>query len=288
LRLDKSRARAAFERAVQSYDRAAVLQREVGQRLLEWLDYVRVQPARVLDVGAGTGYCTQALAKRYPKARLIAADIAYNMLASARRQLSWWQRRRGRFSYACADAEALPFADASVDLIVSNLTLQWCADLERTFAEFRRVLAPGGLLMFSTFGPDTLKELRAAWGETDAYVHVHSFVDMHDIGDALLRTRFADPVMNMEYITVTYPDVVTLMRDLKHLGAHNASPARRHALTGKGRLRRVQQCYEGYRTGGLLPATHEVIYGHAWVADRAATGKGGVARVSFDDLRTRA
>ena len=193
--LDKHQLRLAFDRAATRYDAVAVLQREVGDRILERLDYIKASPQRVLDVGSGTGYCTRHLLGRYPKSRIEAFDISHLMLQYARQQNSIWQRLRKRVGYTNGDAEQLPYADASMDLVFSNLTLQWCPDLDAVFSEFRRVLRPGGLLMFTSFGPDTLKELRTAWAEADEYIHVNQFIDMHDIGDALLRNGMVDPVM---------------------------------------------------------------------------------------------
>ena len=199
----------------------------MAERLLERLDYVRLQPQLILDLGSGTGFCTAALSRRYKKARVMALDIAPSMLQQARNKLSRMEKFfNNRQRFVCADADYLPLKDQSVDLVVSNLTLQWCPDLDQTFAEIRRVLKPDGLFMFSTLGPDTLKELRRSWQSVDANIHVHTFIDMHDVGDALLRTQFADPVMDMETITMTYKDARTLMHDLKSLGAHNASAAR--------------------------------------------------------------
>jgi malonyl-CoA O-methyltransferase len=164
----------------------------------------------------------------------------------------------------CGDIEALPLATASVDLVWSNLALQWVNDLDHAFGEFHRVLKPGGLLMFSTFGPDTLKELRAAFSTVDRHTHVSSFVDLHDIGDILVKRGYADPVMDMEPFTLTYPDVRALMRDLKAIGAHNATQDRAQGLTGRARLVAVAEAYEPLRRDRKLPATFEVIYGHAW------------------------
>ncbi|WP_455210268.1 malonyl-ACP O-methyltransferase BioC [Kaarinaea lacus] len=263
--LDKHLYRHAFDRAASRYDEVAVLQKEVGKRLLERLDYVRIQPECILDLGSGTGLCTSALSQRYKKAQIIALDIAPSMLQRARNKLSWLEKTfTGKQRYLCGDADYLPLKDHSVDLIVSNLTVQWCPDLDHTFAELNRVLKPDGLLMFTTLGPDTLKELRQSWQSVDKNIHVHTFIDMHDIGDALIRTRFADPVMDMETITMTYQDARTLMQDLKTLGAHNASPARPKGLTGRKRLQAVLAAYENFRVEDLLPATYEVVYGQAW------------------------
>jgi malonyl-CoA O-methyltransferase len=271
--LEKQRIRRSFDAAAQRYDDVAVLQREVGNRIIERLDLIKLQPKTILDVGAGTGVFSESLDKRYKQARVISLDLAPRMLQQARQRKSWLARRLSTQALVCGDAEALPIADHSIDLIFSSLMLQWCSDLEHTFAEFRRVLRPGGLLMFATFGPDTLKELRNSWLAADegSRVHVHDFIDMHDVGDALMRAGLADPVMDVEHFTLTYSDVYQLMRELKTLGAHNVATDRNHGLTGKTRLQRMAAAYEQFRQQGVLPATYEVVYGHAWGTERTAT-----------------
>lgn len=287
--LDKHRVRSSFDRAAASYDRVAVLQREVGARLLERLDYIRLQPTTVVDVGAGTGHLSKALAQRYTGAQIIALDLAPNMLRSARRHAGMLARLRGKQRFVCGDAERLPLANHSADLVFSNVTLQWCNDLDAVFGEFRRVLKPGGLLLFSTFGPDTLKELREAWARADAAQHVSAFIDMHDVGDALQRAAFADPVMDAERLTLTYADTHQLMRELKSLGAHNAAAGRARGLTGKGRLRTMTDAYEARRRDGVLPATFEVVYGLAWAPSGAVNlREDGVVKIAVDSLRRRA
>jgi len=266
--LDRARVRANFQRAAADYDRAAVLQREVGSRLLERLDLLKIAPRRILDLGCGTGHALPALARRYPRAQLIGLDLAEAMLHRARRRQGPWQRLRRPQRFLCADATALPLADDSVDLVHSNLTLQWLDDPAPAFAEVFRILRPGGVFLFTTLGPDTLRELRESWAVADRAEHVSPFLDLHDVGDALLRARLADPVVDVERLTLTYADVRDLMRDLKTLGAANATAGRPRGLTGKGRLARMTAAYEAYRDdAGRLPATYEVTYGLAWVAD---------------------
>lgn len=263
--IDKRAVRRSFDRAAPTYDAAAVLQHEVCRRSLERLDFIRHVPARILDAGSGTGNAWPGLGKRYPGARLIALDLAPGMLRQARAAVPWHQRLLRRSpATVCGDLEQLPLAGGSIDLAWSNLALQWVNALPRAFAEMRRVLAPGGLFLFTTFGPDTLKELRTAQQDLDGHTHVSGFIDMHDIGDLLVQAGFADPVIDMETFTLTYPDVTALMRDLKAIGARNAAADRPPALSGKAWLAAVTRNYEVLRRDGTLPATFEVVYGHAW------------------------
>jgi malonyl-CoA O-methyltransferase len=258
--IEQAAVRRSFDRAAARYDESAVLQAEVRAQLLERLDYVTLAPAVVLDVGCGTGHSTRALKERYPRAQVVALDLSEGMLHEARQRQSW----RRKFARVCGDAMRLPLASASADLVFSNLTLQWCTDLDAAFAEFRRVLRPRGLLNFTTFGPDTLFELREAWAQADGYRHVSDFADMHDLGDGLLRAGLAEPVMDVERFTLTYRDVFGLMRDLKAIGAHNAAATRPRGLTGRARLAAMQSAYEARRRDGVLPATYEVVFGQAW------------------------
>lgn len=267
--------RRAFDRAAATYDEAAVLQREVCSRLLEHLDPVRLSPARVVDLGCGTGQAFAPLAKRYPAASIVGIDLATAMLAKARLREPWWRRIAGRNgpALACADAERLPLAGGSAQLVFSSLALQWC-DAPAVFREVSRVLEPGGLFLFATFGPDTLKELRAAFARADSAPHVNAFADMHDLGDALGQAGLADPVMEMETITLEYDTVVAIARDLKAIGAVNTLPSRAKGLPGRARWGRMTEAYERLRRNGSLPATYEVVYGHAWKVPPRTTADG--------------
>ena len=279
--LDTAWVRRSFDRASTTYDAAAVLQSEVRDLLLDRLDLTAVVPRVILDVGAGTGHASRALKRRYPRAQVLAADFSLGMLRAAAGQQSWFRP----FARVCADAVRLPLKDGGVDLILSNFLLPW-SDPDAVFAEFRRVLAARGLLSFTSLGPDTLKELRAAWAQVDSYSRVHPFIDMHDIGDALLRAGFAAPVLDVERYTLTYTDVRGLAADLKAVGARNATAGRLKGLTGPRKFAAMQAAYEMHRHDGRLPATYEVVFGQAW-APAAAARRPGTAgsSISLEDVK---
>lgn len=278
---DKTGMRRNFDAAADNYDQVAVLQQTVGERLLERLDAIKLDPGRILDLGSGTGRLSRQLAGRYKAARILQVDLALNMLLKSR-QLS---RRLNRQHLLCADAENLPLAENSMGFAFSNLTFQWISGLDEAFAEIYRALHPGGLLLFSTFGPDSLLELRDSWARVDGYVHVNAFTDMHDVGDALVRAGFADPVMETERFTLVYDSGRTLMRELKMLGAGNVNAGRRRSLTGKNTVRAMLAEYTDRHGDGGAPATFEVIYGHAWVPeakrDWRETPEPGVRPLTF-------
>jgi malonyl-CoA O-methyltransferase len=266
--LDKRLVRLRFERAALRYEAAAVLPREVGARMLDRLDLVRLEPERILDAGAGTGWVGRRLAARYPKAGVIELDLSLAMLRAGARRGSWWRRLVGlgdtaRRQPVCGDMEQLPLAAGSVQLICSNLALAWSSRPEVVLREFHRVLARGGLLMFTTFGPDTLRELRAALG-ADASAVVHPFLDMHDIGDALVNCGFAGPVMDMEHLVLTYPDLDALLAELRAVGGGCALKDRARGLRGRAWRARLEARYAELRIEGRLPATFEIVYGHGW------------------------
>jgi malonyl-CoA O-methyltransferase len=258
--INLQRVRQAFDRAVDSYDAAAILQREVCARLLQRLDCVKLVPHWILDAGCGTGEAIRPLQSRYRGAQLVAFDISERMLQRAAQRASWWRPTH----QVCGDLAALPFADNSFELLFSNLSLQWCNDPAAVFNGMLRVLKPGGLLMFTSFGPDTLKELRASWQQVDTAVHVNQFADMHDVGDALLQSGFADPVMEAEVIVMQYRQVDRLMQDLREIGANVPAAGRRTGLLTPHALSTLRAAYEDFRQQDQLPASYEIIYGHAW------------------------
>ena len=286
---DKFLVRSAFDQAANTYDASAALQREVVERMVEKLEVVKLSPHRMLDVGCGTGYAGAFLSKRFPGAELVELDLAPGMLKAARaRQPDGWRRWLAELQGAhfpvqvCGDVEALPLASESVDLIWSSLALQWCDPLDQAFSECLRVLKPGGLFLFSTMGPDTLKELRQAFAGIDGHAHVNRFIDMHDVGDTLARVGFSSPVMEMEMLTMTYGTVRDVLRDLKGIGAHSLRDGRRSGLMGKSAWRTMEANYERFRANGVLPSSYEVLYGHAWKAkQQGQRSEGGKQIIDF-------
>ncbi len=278
---DQEKVRRAFDQAAERYEEFAVLQNEVCQRLLEKLDIVKITPQFILDAGSGTGVAIPPLFKKYKKAQLVALDLSEKMLQQAGQQGSFFRSPH----LVCADIEKLPFADNVFDLVFSSLSMQWCNDLGAALREAKRVLKPGGLFVFTTFGPDTLKELRQSWAQVNNENHVNQFIDMHDIGDALLHDGFAEPVMEAEILTVTYDSVDRLMRDLKAIGANVTSDSAGNnnaGLGGKEALQKLQKAYEKFRKDGILPASYEVIYGHAWKPVKQKKESGNQQFVEFN------
>jgi malonyl-CoA O-methyltransferase len=283
--IDKHQVRRHFGRAARTYEQHDALQRAVQNVLLERLDFYLEAPERVVDVGAGTGRGTALLKKRYGKAQVIAMDLALPMLRAAKQHAGWLKP----FQRVCAEATALPLPDHSVDVLHSNLCFQWIDDLPALFGECVRVLKPGGLLAFSTFGPDTLKELRAAWASADQQPHVSRFLDMHDLGDAMIAAGLRDPVLDVDRYTLTYSEPRLLLKELQGLGATNADAARERGLTGKRHFLRMLEAYEAMRVDGRIPATWEVVTAHAWGPapgqSRRMKGGGEIASFSVDSLR---
>jgi malonyl-CoA O-methyltransferase len=250
-------ARARFERSAHSYASASRLEEEVGARMLERLDYLRIAPRRILDAGSGPWRHSEALRNRYAGAEVIALDYSLRMLQIGRSDKPFWKKRAA--APVCGDFMRLPLATGSLQFVWSNMALHWASDPLAAFKESARVLAPEGLLMFSTLGPDSLKELRVAAGTS----RVHPFIDMHDLGDMLVAAGMSAPVMDMEMLTFTYEDPETLLADLRGGGQTNARTDRRRGLSGKGFGRRLRESLAG-RAGVVFGATYEVVYGHAW------------------------
>lgn len=280
--LDKQASRRAFERAAKSYDKHAVLHREVASRLLERVGFFDHQPAVVLNLGSGTTTAGQALASHFKNSRIIALDWATNMLntTTIARPASSWR--------LCADMHAIPLAARSVDLAFSNLALPWSNDLAMVFRELRRVLKPGALLAFSCFGPDTLQELKQSWRAADTLQHVNDFPDMHDVGDELQASGFAEPVMDAEVLTLDYPDMQALFTELKATGSVNVARDRSNGFTNRDAFQKMQNAYQAYKHGDRFPASVEVIYGATFAPAEGQpmrTDEGEIATFSIEALK---
>ena len=286
--LDQRQVRRGFDRAAASFDAAAALPAEVRTRLLGSLDYLDdTVPAVVLDLGSGTGHAAAAMKKRWPKSQVLALDLSLPMLRESRRQAGWWRP----FPRLCADARALPLADGSVDLVFANLSLAWMEDLPAVFAGLRRVLRPGGLLVCSSFGPETLGELQAAFTGEHEPPQPIPLLPIAGFGDAMVAAGFRDPVLDRDLFTLTWPDLRALLRELRATGMGNALARRRRGLTGRGRFAAASAACEALRDEqGRLPSTWEVIYAHAWApAPGAPIREGGhdVASVPLAQIPIR-
>jgi malonyl-CoA O-methyltransferase len=288
--VDKIKVAASFGRSAKGYEEHAVLQRTVAERLLERLPLVNIQPKVIVDAGSGPGGSARQLRKMYKAAQILQLDLSYEMLSRSR---SMEPRFFSKQQFVCGDVEKLPLRESTVELFFSSLMLQWCNDLDETFTQIKGALSKGGLFLFATLGPDTLKELRSSWAEVDDDVHVNTFIDMHDVGDALVRAGFVEPVMDTEHITMTYENCISLMKDLKSLGATNSNVERSRGLTGQNKIKKMVLAYENFRTEGRLPLSYEIVYGHAWTpthdyaSDSALGDQGNVAYFPVSSLKIR-
>lgn len=258
--LDRKKTQSAFHNAAQDYDSVTAMQRDVGDRLLSRLDFVQYAPSMIADIGAGTGIATGKLIRKYPDANVLAFDIAKGML-----QVNNQNNASNPASCTVADMHNIPLRAESVDMIFSNLAMQWSNHLLQVLDEYQRVLQEGGLLHFATFGPQTLKEFKDSWQAVDPDgSHVNSFYSVGDVGDMLIEAGFKDAVVDSELISFNYPDVMQVMRELKTLGASNRTHGRARSLTGKEKMKRMIAEYELLRQDEGVPVTYEIIYGHAW------------------------
>ncbi len=261
----------SFSKAAKNYEASAFLQKEVASRLLERLELMNIKPKHVLDAGCGTGYCSRALKKKYKKAKITGVDIAQGMIDYAKQHNGLFSKIQlsqigfSKIDYQCADINKLPFANNYFDLVFSNLTVQWIMEPKVAFLELNRVLKPGGILIFSSMGEDTLTELKQSWSTVDKEIHVNHFFDMKQVGDQVFSSNFENTVMDRDIITMTYKTMVGLMKDLKAIGANNLNSERAKGLMGKAKFNQLKAAYEKFRwEDGQLPATYDVIYGHAW------------------------
>lgn len=300
---NRKHVRQHFSKAAARYDEAAVVQKLTAEELDQRLDLIKLDIKNLVDLGAGTGFLTEKLKARFPQAEIVAIDLSDQMLQRTQVRLkqsnhqAWWWRLFNKSTlknvhFIQADAYSLPLDDGSQDLVMTNFMLQWCDDLDLVLAEARRVLRPGGLLMLSSLGPDTLKELRQAWVEVEGeagHQRLNQFIDMHDLGDALIRAGFGQPVMDVEHYTLTYDQPIGVLRDLKAIGATNAYRERADTLLGKNKFKSMLSAYNQFRNDGKVPATFEVVHGHAWAAAEVIKGpnrnKEGVHEITLEQFQ---
>jgi malonyl-CoA O-methyltransferase len=274
----------SFNTQASQYEKAAIVQHEIGSRLLERLQYLKINPQYILDLGCGPGNFSRELTLLYPKAHIVGLDLAPAMLLEARKKQGW----RRKWSLITADMSQMPFATGLFDLVFANQVIHWANPLEHVFRELNRVINVNGCFMFTTLGPDTFKELNTSWAAADSHAHVNHFADMHDIGDMLLSEYFLDPVMDMELITAHYKSTSQLVEALKNQGVRNIHPARNKGLTGKGAWRSFNEHYQNLRTPeGKYPLTYEVVYGHAWKGDRQKTNSGSETFIPITSIQNR-
>ena len=280
--MNESLIQSNFSRAADSYSLHAKVQLEIGKRLCQRFEYYKLMPSRVLDLGSGPGVFTHQLKSRFPKAHVVALDISHPMLKQIKRRL------RRPISKIAGSINLLPFRDKSFDVIFANQVIHWASSFEVLFKEIHRVLKPSGVFVFSTLGPDTFKELATAWDGVDKHQHIYHFEDMHLLGDALLRSRFLEPVVDMEYLTVRYPNVKALARDLKAQGVNYAGTAIRKGLLTPRLWRKFELAYEAFRDSDkLLPLTYEVIYGQAWGSQVQLSSPSGEVIVPISQLKKK-
>lgn len=272
----------AFSAQAQVYEQAAKVQQEIGDRLFERLDYLKINPRYILDLGCGTGLFSERLKKRYPSAHVIGIDLAYLMLLEAKKKQGWLKK----WPLVNGNATQLPFANGLFDLVFANQVLHWTYPLSDTLNELNRVMNVNGCLMFTTLGPDTFFELRQAWANVNQFAHTNDFSDMHDIGDALLAEKFVDPVVDMEMLAVHFKSLSDLLQSIKAQGVRNINPGRNPALTGKDAWRAFERSYTAFKTKtGQCPLTYEVVYGHTWKGESRQTPAGTETRISIENMR---
>lgn len=274
----------AFNQRAAEYELVAKVQQEVGSRLLERLQYLKIAPQRILDLGCGPGFFSRELTRMYPKAQIVGLDLAQVMLQQARKKQGWLRK----WPLVAADMMTMPFATGVFDLVFANQVIHWGNPLAQIFRELNRVMKANGCLMFTTLGPDTFKELKNAWSAVNHYAHVNEFPDMHDVGDCLMAEHFLEPVMDMELLTVHYESLPKLLKSLKTQGVKNINSARNQGLTGKASWKQFEQNYASMQTEtGKYPLTYEVVYGHAWKGEQRKTERGVETMIPVSQIRRR-
>ena len=249
-----------FDRIAAAFDDADFIHRVTFDELLQRLSPVVIEPSHVLDLGCASGTGSKQLARRFQRSRVIGLDASFAMMQRARTRRSLLRRP----AVLQGDASRIPLMTGSIDLVFANMLLPWIDDYPACFAEISRVLRRDGVFAFATFGPDSLSEIREVWHAIDEDWHVNAYPDMHDIGDALVRAGLRDPVLDVDYLTVTYRDTGALYQDLTRAGARNCLRGRRRTLTGKDRFKAMDELLEARMANDVLSLRLELVYGHAW------------------------
>lgn len=274
--------RNAFNKSAEDYEQYAVIQQEIGTRLLSRLDYIKIEPRTILDLGAGPGLFSEALKKKYRHAQVVSLDISLSMLQMTQQRQHWWRK------WDCVNANMIqmPFASGTFDLVFANQTIHWYQPAIQVLQEIHRVMRSNACFMFTTLGPDTFSEIASAWAQVDNYAHINTFIDMHDWGDALMQAQFLDPVVDQEKLTCHYTSVSQLLKSLKKQGVRNIHAQRKEGLTGKQAYQNFQQAYVQFQTPqGKFPLTYEVVYGHAWRGNVMSRSVGNEVYVDVKSLR---
>jgi malonyl-CoA O-methyltransferase len=278
---ERAASRRQFERVAAGFGAAAFIHDETRRRLLERLEFCRIAPRTLVDLGSGHAAAARVLAASYPAARVLALDSSPAMVEAGRAD-------DGGYQSVLADAQRLPLADLSAALLFANLLLPWCRP-EAVFAEAARVLEPGGLALFSTLGPDSFKEIRHAWAGVDDAIHVHGCIDMHDLGDLAVASGLEEPVLDVDRIEVSYPDVGALVTDLRTAGAMNVAAGRRRGLTGRERWHQFERRLMNLGRDGRIVITLELVFVQAWgsTGPRSLRGRNGEVAVPIARLQRR-
>ncbi len=271
-----------FNAHAAEYEKVAIVQKEIGERLFERLSYLTIQPQYVLDLGCGTGYFTKKLKQRYPQAQVVGLDVAWMMLKQSQKAHSLFKK----WPLVQTDMTIMPFPSGLFDLVFANQVIHWSNPIAEVMREINRVMNVNGCLMFSTLGPDTFYELRDAWSKVNHYAHTNTFVDMHDLGDTMVAEHFVDPVIDMEMLSVHYATLSKLLNALKAQGVRNINPERNQGLTGKQSFRAFEAAMQQFMTeNNQFPLTYEVVYGHAWKGSMRRLGQGIEAFIPVSQLR---
>jgi len=280
-KLNQLHVRSGFDRAATRFAGADFVHRTAAEGLMQRLQPIAIAPRHVVDLGSALGAGSRQIARHFPKARILSIDRSAPMLKRAKDSRGWFSKVRE----LQADAAQLPLASGSVDYVFANLLLPWIDDVPACLREVARVLRKDGVFLFSTLGPDSLTVIRQAWSSVDDGPHVHHFADMHNLGDAVMQAGLSDPVLDIDYLSITYRDSGAILADLAAAGARNSLRDRRRSLTGKGRVARFRESLDDRAIDGVIELKLELVYGHAF--GRGVAASPGEFRFASEDIGRR-